>query len=113
VLCYLPTDDGTCQASRFDQLRANGGAESYRVSPAPVEPLYSGPGPCPCSVDGHPAVEGPFAPNPTEALEAGGDPAATCCYVVGSQYCLGRPFVWNGLAHVAPLAARGDWGLFA
>ena len=58
-------------------------------------------------------IEGPFARNASHPDDSARDPAATCCYVIGTGDCFGRPFVVEGLARIAPLAARSDWNLFA
>jgi hypothetical protein len=36
-------------------------------------------------------------------------PEGTCCYLVGSIGCEGRPLLVDGAAIVAPLSRRGDW----
>ncbi len=107
VRCYASPDGASCALAP-----SGNGALGYRVAPPASDEPLSGPGPCGCATEGHPALEGPYAPNPAAAGDAGSDPAAACCYVVGSRYCLGRPFVLNGLGRVAAAAHRDDWGLF-
>lgn len=48
---------------------------------------------------------GPFAPNPQAAPADNG----TCCYLVGSQGCDGRPLLVEGVALIASLTHRSDW----
>jgi hypothetical protein len=38
-------------------------------------------------------------------------PEGTCCYLVGSIGCEGRPLVVAGAAIVAPVVPRDDWCL--
>jgi hypothetical protein len=102
--CYTPPDGMSC-ATDLDSPEVR---SIPRAGPF-ISPLEPGGGTCGCSVEGHPAIEGPFAAN--DAADAGATGA--CCYVVGTTYCLGRPFVVNGLGYVASAQYRGDWGLFA
>jgi hypothetical protein len=75
-------------------------------APPPIW-LPPGTGECGCT---HERVEdygiaGPYAPNPNDTPASEG----TCCYLVGSIGCEGRPFVVAGAAMVAPLVFRDDW----
>ncbi len=47
-------------------------------------------------------VDGPYA-----ALSPNDD--GTCCYLVGTIGCDGRPLLVEGAARVAPITRRRDW----
>jgi len=96
--CYVPPDGAACTSD---------------LARLPVGDLSPhGIGYCGCSLEGHPAAQGPFARNPAHPTDSAIAADATCCYVIGSRQCLGRPFVVGGLGRIAPLAARSDWNLF-
>ena len=60
-----------------------------------------GSGSCLCD-DG---IQGPFAQNPTqETVKAG-----TCCYVISSIGCEGRPLLVDGTPLISALTRRCDW----
>jgi hypothetical protein len=91
--CYDP-DGASCLSADAPELRE-------RIT------LPIGSGTCGCvAVDNH-AVSGPYAPNPDVPPSSPG----TCCYLVGSITCTGRPLVLDGMLVLAPVIARGDWGL--
>jgi hypothetical protein len=94
--CYRPRDGASCMAADDPEL-----GTAIELPP--------GSGSCGCQVleEGRPAVSGPYATN--AAATADGD---SCCYVVGSVGCAGRPFVVSGDGRLAPLATRSDWRLF-
>jgi hypothetical protein len=52
-----------------------------------------------------PTLKGPYAPNPNGTLVTPG----SCCYLVGSITCEGRPLSVADAAIVAPIVPRGDW----
>lgn len=83
VLCDLPAADGTCPAA------------NERGS-TPV---------CPC---GEPS--GPYAPGEAQADDSAA--GRTCCYLVGSVACEGRPLLVAGVPVVAVLErASTPWSL--
>jgi hypothetical protein len=76
--------------------------------------LPGGSGECGCSVpeQGGESLSGPFASNPADHSEgdAGGTlRSGSCCYVVGSISCTGRPFCVDGRLLLAEAVARADW----
>ena len=50
-------------------------------------------------------VQGPFAANPADQPVKTG----TCCYVISSIGCDGRPLLVDGAPIVSPLTRRSDW----
>jgi hypothetical protein len=88
--CYTP-DAGTCVGPQA----------------GPPIPLPPGSGSCGCLTtdDANSAVRGPYAPN----SEGMASPEGSCCYLVGSIGCEGRPLIVNERPVVAPLALRSDW----
>jgi hypothetical protein len=102
--CYVPAPGAACSEDYW-------GRELLNVVPP-------GSGTCSCGPGGREPVSGPFAPNlsvPASLPEAdvASPPEGSCCYVVGSIGCTGRPFVVNEAQRVADCAWRDDWGLFA
>jgi hypothetical protein len=97
--------DGQCCVSALCYTPAEGACLAASERPPIPLPLGSGTCSCPVGEGSNLTVRGPYAPNP------GGSPSqdGTCCYLVGSIGCEGRPFVVAGAAIVAPLARRGDW----
>lgn len=88
--CYTP-DDGVCAPAE---------------SAATALGIFFGSGRCSCTGDsGRSDVEGPFAPNPTDTPSRTG----SCCYLVTSISCDGRPLLVDGVALVSALVARIDW----
>ncbi|HET9956165.1 MAG TPA: hypothetical protein VFQ61_16775 [Polyangiaceae bacterium] len=67
--------------------------------------LPAGSGTCGCGPEGHKPISGPYAYNP--AVETDG--TGSCCYVVGSIGCDGRPLIVEGEALLAGLVSRSDW----
>lgn len=95
--CYTPPDGAAC-------------ATDLRAAPELSALLPLGSGSCGCAVpeEGRPQLAGPYAPNPAAESPF---PAGACCYVVGAWGCTGRPFVFDGVGHLAAVAYRADWGL--
>jgi len=58
-----------------------------------------------CGSEGSEGIEGPFAANPAHKPEQPG----TCCYVITSIICEGRPLLVDGAPIVCTLMERGDW----
>lgn len=85
-MCFTP-EHGACPPA--DQV---GSAELPEFPP--------GSGTCGCS-----PVEGPFAPRKDHEAATPG----SCCYLVGSIGCTGRPLLVNGSLRVAASARRSDW----
>ncbi len=85
ALCYTPEDGAECVAPE-DAPKALG--------------KFYGSGQCLCG-----ETQGPFASNPAHQPEQDG----TCCYVVSSITCDGRPLLVDGDPVVAELARRADW----
>jgi hypothetical protein len=109
VGCFGPSFDagyeGQCCTSAHCYTPSGGGCVGVDERPPIPLPPGSGTCGCPAGQGQADAVRGPYAPNP------GGMPleAGTCCYLVGSISCEGRPLVVAGAAIVAPLVRRGDW----
>jgi hypothetical protein len=97
--------DGQCCVSARCYTPAEG--ECLAADERPPIPLPPGSGTCGCSVGEASTfpVSGPYAPNPGGTAM----PDGTCCYLVGSVGCEGRPLVVAGAAVVAPLVSRADW----
>lgn len=93
ALCYTPTGGGACMTA-IDPLL-------YSTVPG----FPPGSGSCACSPTGGDAVAGPFAPNPNNPDE----PNGTCCYLVGSIGCTGRPLSVAGEQLIAVIVVRKDW----
>jgi hypothetical protein len=83
VYCLQPGADGTCRASSD-------------VSAEELTGLGLGSGDCQCS-----PVEGPYAPRPTDA--------EACCYLVGVQWCTGRPIFVAGRTGRARAVTGRRW----
>jgi len=99
--CYTPEAGAACLGADSSALRT-------KIH------LPIGSGDCGCSVaeQGREFLTGPFASNPADESEgdAGGDQrSGSCCYVVGSISCTGRPFCVDGAWLVAEAVARADW----
>lgn len=86
--CYTP-DDGECLGP--DQL-------TRTLLPE----LPAGSGSCSCGE----GVSGPYASRDDHEPSSSG----TCCYLVPSIGCEGRPFLVEAVALVAPVVRRSDWG---
>jgi hypothetical protein len=110
VGCFGPTHTGGYEGQCCISARCytpDAGACVGPPAERPPIPLPPGSGTCGCSPD-NPAEEvlaGPYAPNP----DGMASPEGTCCYLVGSIGCEGRPLLVDGAAIVAPLSRRGDW----
>ena len=86
ALCYAPTDGKECVAA--DDAPEKLGR-------------WWGSGSCLCGG----RIQGPFAANPAHAPSEPG----TCCYVIGSIGCDGRPLLVDGTPIVSELRRRSDW----
>src|SRR6187551_482965 len=87
ALCYTPDDGADCVAPD--------------AAPQKLGTFY-GSGSCLCGDDG---IQGPFAQNPThETVKAG-----SCCYVISSISCDGRPLLVDGTPLISALTRRCDW----
>ncbi len=89
ALCYTPESGSHCVAPD--------------AAPEKLGKSY-GSGKCLCDPD---AIQGPFATNPAHEPEQ----AVTCCYVLTSIACDGRPLLVDGAPLVSGLTQRRDWGL--
>jgi hypothetical protein len=76
--------------------------------PQKLQGFPPGSGRCTCSLDGREIVSGPFSPNPEDPKVPS---SGNCCYVVGGIGCDGRPLMIDGMARVAPVVVRSDWGV--
>jgi len=87
ALCYTPDDGSECVASE--------------AAPNKLGTFY-GSGSCLCGAE---PIRGPFAANPAH------DPAqaGTCCYVISSITCEGRPLLVDGAPLLSALTRRRDW----
>jgi hypothetical protein len=88
ALCYTPDDGSQC------------------VPPAEAPQklgTFYGSGSCLCG--GEEPIQGPFAQNPAHTPEQPG----TCCYVISSITCEGRPLLVDGAPIVSALTRRCDW----
>lgn len=94
ALCYSP-NAGACMVATDPLL------------PSTLSGFPPGSGSCSCSELGMAAVAGPYAPNPNNPDE----PDGTCCYLVGSIACTGRPLCVEGEQVVAAVVRRSDWTL--
>ncbi len=94
ALCYTPNNGG-CMAANDPMIGST------------LPGFPPGSGSCSCSEVGEAAVRGPFAPNPNDPSEVEG----TCCYLVGSISCEGRPLCIEGMQVVAAAVVRDDWML--
>ncbi|HYP97348.1 MAG TPA: hypothetical protein VER96_01655 [Polyangiaceae bacterium] len=88
ALCYTPADGSECAAPND--------------APAKLGTFY-GSGSCLCGEA--PAIRGPFAANPTDEPKQPG----SCCYVISSITCEGRPLLVDGTPIVCSLVERSDW----
>jgi len=89
--CYTPTGSEECQAIEGPLVRS--------LTPP-------GSGSCGCGDADHPAVAGPYARNASVPASSEG----SCCYLIGSIGCEGRPLRVDGQVLLAPVVVRGDWG---
>ena len=80
VSCYTPPNGSDCVLAKD--------------APLPL-------GKCLCGA----GVQGPFAANPADQPVKTG----TCCYVISSIGCDGRPLLVDGAPIVSPLTRRSDW----
>jgi len=87
ALCYTPDNGSQCVAAD--------------AAPQELGRSY-GSGSCLCGGDG---IQGPFAQNPTHEPEQAG----TCCYVISSITCEGRPLLVDGTPVISALTRRCDW----
>lgn len=85
ALCYTPEDGADCVAPE--------------AAPTALGKSY-GSGSCMCG-----ETQGPFASNPAHQPAQDG----TCCYVISSITCEGRPLLVDGEPVVAELSRRADW----
>ena len=91
--CYTPANGVAC-------------ATAAEIQSSRLIPLPPGSGECGCGNQlGRDAIAGPFAPNTADATASVG----SCCYVVGSISCTGRPLVVDGAQLLAPAVQRIDW----
>lgn len=95
--CYTPSDGASCRPP--DKVR----------DVLSEFPPGSGGCNCPVAEGAETGVVGPFAPNPAHTPRTPG----TCCYLVGSITCTGRPLMVDGQLLIAELRRRGDWAPFA
>ncbi|WP_437277134.1 hypothetical protein WME90_38750 [Sorangium sp. So ce375] len=105
--CVGPFHDGgyygQCCYEVHCTAPVGGACPAASEAPPHIQDLPPGSGTCTCSADGEGGVgwiQGPYA-NRTAS-----DPAS-CCYLVGSIACEGRPLLVRGEPRVAPLA-RGQ-----
>jgi len=107
--CSGPVQDGGYFGQCCTSARCYTPLEGACLTPdqGPPIPYPPGSGTCGCAVrDGTGlTVSGPYAPNP-DGMES---PEGTCCYLVGSIGCEGRPLLVAGTPLVAPIVRRGDW----
>lgn len=94
ALCYTPTASA-CMAADDPLLRST------------LVGFPPGSGSCSCAELGAEAVSGPYAPNPSNPDE----PDGSCCYLVGSISCEGRPLCVEGEQVVAAVVVRNDWSI--
>ena len=87
ALCYTPDDGSECVAPEAATAKLG---RSY------------GSGSCLC---GATPIQGPFADNPAHVPTQPG----TCCYVVSSIGCDGRPLLVDGAPTISALTRRCDW----
>ena len=87
ALCYTPENGDDCV--------------DPNDAPNKLGTFY-GSGSCLCGGTG---IEGPFAANPTHEPEKPG----TCCYVISSITCEGRPLLVDGSPLISALMQRCDW----
>ncbi len=116
--CYGPIHDGGYYGQCCFTQRCHDPAEGEECDELGLQVRPPGSGTCGCSVEERAALTGPFAPSPTVFPSAEEETYAptsegSCCYVVGSISCVGRPFVVSGAQRVAGPVWRSDWGLFA
>lgn len=98
--CYTPPNGERCATA--DEVSAS----------RSLIALPPGSGECGCGIqdEGRPYISGPFAPNLASANDAGSvGSTGSCCYVVGSISCTGRPLIVDGAQLVAPAVQRNDW----
>lgn len=88
ALCYTPDDGSECVGPDEAPQKLN---------------TFYGSGSCLCGD----AIQGPFAENPTHEPEKPG----TCCYVIASITCEGRPLLVDGAPILSALTGRCDWVL--
>jgi hypothetical protein len=88
ALCYTPDNQSECVAPKD--------------APEKLGTFY-GSGSCLCG--GEESIQGPFAKNPAHTPEQAG----TCCYVISSITCEGRPLLVDGAPIISPLTRRCDW----
>ncbi|HEY6561109.1 MAG TPA: hypothetical protein VI072_27725 [Polyangiaceae bacterium] len=66
-----------------------------------------GSGTCMCSVPGRPpGFGGPYSP---ESAQQYSTSQGSCCYLVGLQWCTGRPLIIEGRGVVAELISSAGW----
>lgn len=94
ALCYTPSS-GACMAANDPMIRST------------LPGFPPGSGSCSCAEVGGEAVRGPFARNADNPNETDG----SCCYLVGSISCEGRPLCIEGEQVVASIVTRNDWTL--
>jgi len=88
ALCYTPEDGSECAEPEDAPHRLG---------------TFYGSGSCLCGD----AIQGPFAANPAHEPEKPG----TCCYVIASITCEGRPLLVDGAPIFSVLTGRRDWVL--
>ena len=86
ALCYTPKDGSECVAPKDAPDRLG---------------VWYGSGECLCDAE----IRGPFAANPAHKPQMEG----TCCYVISSIGCDGRPLLVDGAPVVSELTRRVDW----
>lgn len=95
VECYSPADGVCASANELHELTEEDGGE-FNVPEVAA-------GLCTCGDDD---VTGPYLPRDDHTPSRAG----SCCYIITGISCVGRPFLVEDQAIVAPLARRGDWG---
>jgi hypothetical protein len=88
ALCYTPHDGSECVTPE--------------AAPEKLGTFY-GSGSCLCG--GEEPIQGPFAKNPAHTPEQAG----TCCYVISSITCEGRPLLVDGAPIISAPTRRCDW----
>lgn len=93
ALCYTPETGSDCAAPSDAPEKLGKSYGSGRCLCTPV------------GTEGIEAIGGPFAANPAHTPEQPG----SCCYVISSIACEGRPLLVDGAPIVCSLMERRDW----
>jgi len=98
--CYTPTQ-GVCETNPGSLPgRPTGSGSCACGATAGIAPVAAG---------HNLSLEGPYLPNPDDEPSSPG----SCCYLVATIKCDGRPLIVDDHAIVAPLTTRDDWMRFA